>query len=143
VDRLRWQSWPTLVRKIARQIEDRHRTGRNCSCSKKLDRIVNPRLDDMRRESSVLQCREILRVRILRHPSAKGLTSQLDRVSTAGQEAFEQKNIKKWLQANEVLRKIAGNMRSIGRSTSIAPLKSANARLEGQADRFLIYYERI
>ena len=81
---------------------------------KELDRIVNPPLDDMdppRRdfERRVLECRELLAANP-ENATLKAFEAQLDRVETAGKDAYETKNNKKWKTANETLLRLRANI---------------------------------
>jgi hypothetical protein len=105
----------TLMRKIKKitqeQSPDRQILNERL---KELERIVNPPEDDMdppRREfeNLIAECRELLAANP-ENNALKAFASQLDRVETAGKDACDTKNNKKWTTANETLQRIAGNI---------------------------------
>lgn len=105
----------TLVRKI-KKIAEEQSPDRQILYEriKELDRIVNPPPDDMdppRREFENLlaECRELIAANS-EAPALKAYGSQLDRVETAGKDACETKNNKKWKTANETLQRIAAGI---------------------------------
>ena len=105
----------TLVRKI-KKITEEQSPDRQILHEriKELERIVDPPEDDMdppRRDFDNLlaECRELLAA----NPESnalKSFASQLDRVETAGKDACETKNNKKWVIANETLQRIRENI---------------------------------
>jgi hypothetical protein len=108
---------------------------------KELERIVNPPEDDMdppRRdfENLLAECRELLAANP-ENNALKAYASQLDRVETAGKDACETKNNKKWTTANETLQRIAANInRAIeGPPPPKPPEIPPPAVLKGQAMR--------
>lgn len=113
----------TLVRKI-RKITEEQSPDRQVLYEriKELDRIVNPPDDDMdppRRdfENLLAECRELLAANP-ENNALKSFASQLDRVETAGKDACETKNNKKWTTANETLERIRANIEKSIRPTS-------------------------
>ncbi|MGO8757440.1 MAG: Hsp70 family protein [Terracidiphilus sp.] len=81
---------------------------------RELERIVDPPEDDMdppRRDFDNLlaECRELLAASP-ENNALKAYSSQLDRVETAGKDACETKNNKKWVTANETLQRIHDNI---------------------------------
>lgn len=104
-----------LVRKITKLLEGQAPDAQIVhERLKELDRILNPPADDMdppRREFEGLlaECRE----QIANNPEntqLKSCSSQLDKVETAGKDAADTKNNKKWKTANDTLQKIAANI---------------------------------
>lgn len=110
---------------------------------KELDRIVNPPADDMdppRREFEglVAECRELLAANA-GNAAVKAFESQLDRVETAGKDACETKNNRKWAQANETLARIFANLRKLveGSSKESSPETPPPSVLKAQGQRVI------
>jgi actin-like ATPase involved in cell morphogenesis len=104
---------------------------------KELEHIVNPPPEDMdppRREFDdlVAECRESIAEDSER---LKAYTAQVDRVETAGKEAYDTKNNRKWATANETLRRIRHNLDKPDGPTPPPPPKPTTTQLKLMAER--------
>ena len=103
---------------------------------KVLERIISPPPDDMdppRRDFDNLaaECREL----IAANESLKSYASQVDRVETAGKDAYDTKNNRKWTTANETLKRIRLNLDKPDGPPPPPPPKPTPVQLKLMADR--------